>query len=1052
MDYRAYPGAAGTNGTGTGSYSYSAPASPAAHAPWTLYTRSSPRRSVALVPRIDYSMSAAQAARSDRQALHLQIVDATPSTAVLNARVVPVAALELAKMDQGTAKPVLGLLGVLAVGDDVFVGVVTGAEPVTDLEGSTVMLITQVDFVSLSTDAYDRVATAIPSLSAPGASAIDLDPSAANGGPPAHPCLALIRLLAAGTFYYTTGDLDLSRRAQYRYTHPTPSRDPQYIWNHHMVHALAQVVDAAKDADAAMARFLVFAIQGYVGKAVTADRTHSLAIISRVSTRRAGTRYNTRGIDDTGAVANFVETEMLYTSPAAVLSFVQVRGSVPVFWDQPGLQVVGHKVVITRAREATRPAFDRHFTDLHANYGPSITAVNLLSQDGAGESVLGNEYTAQFAALASSGADALVQYDFHASVKGNNYAALQDLVNKVGPSMENMRCFLLDPVLGQAIESQMGVFRVNCVDCLDRTNVVQGLFAGQALRMFIPNVPTALYEEFKELWANNGDALSRIYAGTGALKSGFTRSGKRTLAGFLDDSVKSVNRFVINNFQDKSRQDTIDLLLGKARPRDIDVRDPVLAAVAEAVTQRAAEYTSSRTLHVHVGTYNVNGCLPQEPIDPWVHAGIDGSPPPDLVVMGFQEIVELTAGQIVSADPMKRQVWQQELTTAIRRAHHAADYVLVCDGQLVGAAILVFARSDLTPAIHGVEMSIVKTGLRGMTGNKGGLSVSLHVHDTSFCFVTAHFAAGQSAVDDRNRDYATILSETVFKRGRRTITDHDHIIWFGDFNYRIDLDNETVRDLIAQDRLLDLLRRDQLTVQRAHARAFAGYTEGEVTFAPTYKYNNGTHTYDTSEKNRIPAWCDRILYKSLAKLNLVVYKRAELLVSDHKPVLALFRAPVTVVDHAKKQALYQDLLRGMTGGGAAANPFRAILAAQQTQQQTREAQLISFEDDGGARRLPPPSTDTSSEPWWAAFPPLQDATTPAPTAATTLARPEPAAPRPAAPAAPATSAAASMPALDMFDPWRAASPTPALGAGVRAGASAAVPPPPAPAEGWSLLD
>ncbi|KAJ3363577.1 hypothetical protein GGF32_003949 [Allomyces javanicus] len=97
--------------------------------------------------------------------------------------------------------------------------------------------------------------------------------------------------------------------------------------------------------------------------------------------------------------------------------------------------------------------------------------------------------------------------------------------------------------------------------------------------------------------------------------------------------------------------------------------------------------------------------------------------------------------------------------------------------------------------------------------------------------------------------------------------------------------------------------------------------------------------------------------------------------------------------------------------------------------------------------------DTSAEPWWAAFPPLQDATTLTPTAATTLARPEPAAPRPAAPAAPTTStAAASMPALDLIDPWRAALPTPALGGKGRAGAGAAVPPPPAPAEGWSLLD
>ena len=54
---------------------------------------------------------------------------------------------------------------------------------------------------------------------------------------------------------------------------------------------------------------------------------------------------------------------------------------------------------------------------------------------------------------------------------------------------------------------------------------------------------------FKILWADHGDDISRQYAGTGALKSGFTRTGKRTLGGLVDDGVKSCVRYYQNNFQ-----------------------------------------------------------------------------------------------------------------------------------------------------------------------------------------------------------------------------------------------------------------------------------------------------------------------------------------------------------------------------------------------------------------------------------------------------------------------------------------------------------------------
>lgn len=74
-----------------------------------------------------------------------------------------------------------------------------------------------------------------------------------------------------------------------------------------------------------------------------------------------------------------------------------------------------------------------------------------------------------------------------------------------------------------------------------------------------------LEARFKVLWANHGDEISRQYAGTGALKSGFTRTGKRTFGGKLDDGYKSLTRYYLNNFQDGRKQDALDLVTGTYR-------------------------------------------------------------------------------------------------------------------------------------------------------------------------------------------------------------------------------------------------------------------------------------------------------------------------------------------------------------------------------------------------------------------------------------------------------------------------------------------------------
>lgn len=119
--------------------------------------------------------------------------------------------------------------------------------------------------------------------------------------------------------------------------------------------------------------------------------------------------------------------------------------------------------------------------------------------------------------------------------------------------------------LDSVVLQQEGIFRTNCLDCLDRTNLVQGILSRMALEAFLQHLSHSVGQEFwmrhSTLWADNGDALSKIYAGTGALKSSFTRTGKMSLAGAIADARKSATRIYINNFADKDRQNTIDVLL-----------------------------------------------------------------------------------------------------------------------------------------------------------------------------------------------------------------------------------------------------------------------------------------------------------------------------------------------------------------------------------------------------------------------------------------------------------------------------------------------------------
>ena len=191
-------------------------------------------------------------------------------------------------------------------------------------------------------------------------------------------------------------------------------------------------------------------------------------------------------------------------------------------------------------------------------------------------------------------------FDFHAEVKSGRWDKLVGLLERVKPTLEEQDYCRVVPdstnteTAFRLERLQTGVVRTNCMDCLDRTNVVQSLFGRYMMfqqlsddalagisapaRISFRHSPMTLPWTTGEvahrlLWADNADAISRLYAGTPALKGDFTRTGKRTKKGALDDGMNSLQRYYLNNFLDADRQEGMDLLTGYQPFSNIDGDD-----------------------------------------------------------------------------------------------------------------------------------------------------------------------------------------------------------------------------------------------------------------------------------------------------------------------------------------------------------------------------------------------------------------------------------------------------------------------------------------------
>nr|XP_020454055.1 synaptojanin-1 isoform X3 [Monopterus albus] len=852
-----------------------------------------------------------------------------------------------------------GILGVLRLnlGDSMLhsLVVVTGCSSVGKVQDSEVFRVTQTDFISLKNDPgdEDRIAE-------------------------------VRKVLNSGHFYFawsSTGvSMDLSLNAHRRILEDTT--DNRFFWNQSLhLHLKHYGVNC----DDWLLRLMCGGVE--IRTIYAGHKQAKACIFSRLSSERAGTRFNVRGTNDDGQVANFVETEQVIFLDDRCSSFIQIRGSIPLFWEQPGIQkksikgvllhlnenrhpngldenphlVGSHRVKLSRGFEANAPAFERHFTALRRLYGKQVI-INLLGSK-EGEHMLSKAFQSHLKASDHAAAVKMVNFDYHQNVKGGKADKLHSVLKpQLSKFIEECGFFYYSGEMG-IVRTQGGTIRTNCLDCLDRTNSVQAFFALEMLPKQLeemgltekPQLVARFQEVFRTMWSVNGDSISKIYAGTGAL-DGKAKAGK------LKDGARSVTRTIQNNFFDSSKQEAIDILrLGSTLNSDLADKARALLTTSSlyasprvllGMCQSHHKYTRPKQIRVCVGTWNVNGgkqfrsiAFRNQTLNDWLLDAPKkaGQPefqdskanPIDIFAIGFEEMVELNAGNIVSASTTNQKMWAAELQKNISRDHK---YVLLASEQLVGVCLFVFVRPQHAPFIRDVAVDTVKTGMGGATGNKGGVAIRMLFHTTSICFVCSHFAAGQSQVKERNDDYHEITRRLSFPMGR-LLYSHDYVFWCGDFNYRINLPNEEVKELIKQQNWDALTAGDQLVDQKNASFIFRGFIEGKLDFAPTYKYDLFSEDYDTSEKCRTPAWTDRILWKrrkwnfdkTAEEMNveaatttsgeneddpahpwspgtLKYYGRAELKTSDHRPVVALIDVDILEVDPEARHQVYKDVI------------------------------------------------------------------------------------------------------------------------------------------------
>lgn len=355
--------------------------------------------------------------------------------------------------------------------------------------------------------------------------------------------------------------------------------------------------------------FVPSVFRGYVGGDVVDGSHITAALVTRLACTRAGTRYNRRGLDAaTGVVANFSETtQLLYNNDNRIVSsFRLIRGSIPRCWQQPANLTFKPSINVS-AKDRGHRELRLHLSRLSDLFGQQFVHCIDATSKSTFESPLSEAYAGAFEPCehkvppspsmgAASGThdEALpplcavyTKFDVGTVMKREKlYHLVQEqllaLVERpVGLDNDGSRAGLVPSVyIGhkdtdgswQQVDTQPGLFRVNCLDCLDRANLVQSMLCLHVAQRQVAacgktetpemSLVNATSSALRGLWAGNGTALSALYAGSKPHFLDILVTGKRASAlhRSIDGGHIALQRYLQQNFFDGPKQDTVSLV------------------------------------------------------------------------------------------------------------------------------------------------------------------------------------------------------------------------------------------------------------------------------------------------------------------------------------------------------------------------------------------------------------------------------------------------------------------------------------------------------------